>query len=232
MSIKFIANKRIKVEKVKTAKKRRISSTNWLKRQLNDPFVIEAKHQGYRSRAAFKILEIDEKFKIFKKGQKVLDLGSAPGGWSQVIVNKVGRGNILAVDLLQMDNLPGVEFIQYDVLATDAEKIILEKINNEKYDVVMSDMAANTTGNRKVDHLKTLCLIENAFEFSLKILKDGGSFIGKVFQGGLEKDLFDKFKFHFKIVKHFKPVSSRKESVEMYIVAAGFRRIVNLEDKN
>jgi 23S rRNA (uridine2552-2'-O)-methyltransferase len=222
-SLTNIANKRTAVKKVLTAKGRRISSTNWLKRQLNDPFTAEAKQRGYRSRAAFKILEIDEKFKIFKKGQKILDLGSAPGGWSQVVVEKVGKNNVLALDILQMDTIDGVDFVQQDFTKEGAESIILEKLNGKKCDVVLSDMAANTTGDKRTDHLRTLDLLEKAFDFSLKVLNRDGVFVGKVFQGGLEKKLFDRFKKNFASVKHFKPISSRKESVEMYIVALEFR---------
>jgi 23S rRNA (uridine2552-2'-O)-methyltransferase len=221
--IKNIVNKRAKVEKVKTARHRRLSSTNWLRRQLNDPFAREAQACGYRSRAAFKILEIDEKFKIFRKDQRVVDLGSAPGGWSQVIVKKVGNGNVLAVDLLEMDEVQGVKFFQRDFLKDGMEDLVFECFGGKKCDVVVSDMAANTTGDRKTDHIRTLNLLENAFEYSLKILKNVGAFVGKAFQGGLEKDLFEKIRKNFAIVRHFKPVSSRKESVEMYLVALGFR---------
>ena len=217
-------NKRFKAERVKTAKHRKISSTRWLQRQLNDPFVLEAKNRGFRSRACFKIMEIDEKFKIFKKGYKVLDLGSAPGGWSQVAVEKVGYGNVLSVDILPMDSINGVKFIQQDFLAPEAEGIILNAIGGEKYDVVMSDMAANTTGDRKLDHLRTINLAENALFFAKKVLKDGGSFVAKIFQGGTEKELLDELKKSFRIVKHFKPESSRKDSVEMYVVALGFKK--------
>ena len=208
---------------IKTARRRKVSSTRWLERQLNDPFVALAKQKGYRSRASFKILEIDDKFKIFKKGYKVLDLGSAPGGWSQVVSSKVGKDNILAVDILDMQPLSGVKFIQQDFLAPEAEKRILAEIGGEKYDVVMSDMAANTTGNKDVDHIRTSALVEEAFNFSLKVLKDGGSFIAKVFQGGTEPQLFKEMKQKFKSVKHFKPESSRKESVEMYVIAQGYK---------
>lgn len=208
---------------IKTAKGRKVSSTRWLERQLNDPFVALAKQKGYRSRASFKIMEIDDKFKIFKKGYKVLDLGSAPGGWSQVVSSKVGRDNILAVDILNMQQLSGVKFIQQDFLAPEAEKRILDEMDGEKYDVVMSDMAANTTGNKDIDHIRTSALVEEAFNFSLKVLKEGGSFIAKVFQGGTEPQLFKQMKQKFKTVKHFKPESSRKESVEMYVIAQGYR---------
>ncbi|HSQ97694.1 MAG TPA: RlmE family RNA methyltransferase [Rickettsiales bacterium] len=208
---------------IKTAKRRKASSTRWLERQLNDPYVTLAKQKGYRCRAAFKILEIDEKFKIFKKGQKVLDLGCAPGGWSQVVCNKVGANNILALDILPVQSITGVKTIQQDFLEKDAEKIILKEMKGEKYDVVMSDMAANTTGNKNIDHIRTSALVEEAFNFSLKILKKGGTFIAKVFQGGTEPELFQKMKENFTKVKHFKPNSSRKESVEMYVIAQGFK---------
>lgn len=218
-------NKRYKTERVKTAKNRKISSTRWLQRQLNDPFVLEAKNRGYRSRASFKIIEINDKFKIFKKGYKVLDLGSAPGGWSQIAVDKVGYNNVLAVDILNMDPISGVKFIQQDFLAPEAENRILKEMNGEKYDVVMSDMAANTTGDKKLDHLRTMNLVESALFFAKKVLKENGVFVAKVFQGGTEKELLDDLNKSFKTVKHFKPESSRKDSVEMYVVALGFKGI-------
>lgn len=218
-------NKRYKTERVKTAKNRKISSTRWLQRQLNDPFVLEAKNRGYRSRASFKIIEINDKFKIFKKGYKVLDLGSAPGGWSQIAVDKVGYGNVLAVDILNMDPINGVKFIQQDFLAPEAENRILKEMNNEKYDVVISDMAANTTGDKKLDHLRTMNLVESALFFAKKVLKENGNFVAKVFQGGTEKDLLNELNKSFNVVKHFKPESSRKDSVEMYVVALGFKTI-------
>ena len=221
--MKKLLIKRTKTEKVKTAKNRKISSTKWLQRQLNDPYVILAKDNGYRCRAAFKILEIDDKFKIFKKGLKVLDLGSAPGGWSQVVVKKVGKNNVIAVDILDMDLIPGVKFIKQDFLADNATDIIKKESNFSKFDVVMSDMAANTTGDKKTDHIRTLNLVEQALDFSLTILKPNGVFISKVFQGGTEKSLFDKLKNNFSVVKHFKPKSSRQDSVEMYVVAMGFK---------
>lgn len=208
---------------IKTAKRRKASSVKWLERQLNDPYVALAKQKGYRCRAAFKIIEIDEKFKIFKKGQKVLDLGCAPGGWSQVISSKVGTNNILALDILPVQPLAGVKTIQQDFLEKDAEKIILKEMKGEKYDVVMSDMAANTTGNKSIDHIRTSALVEEAFNFSLKILKTGGTFIAKVFQGGTEPELFQRMKENFTKVRHFKPNSSRKESVEMYVIAQGLK---------
>jgi 23S rRNA (uridine2552-2'-O)-methyltransferase len=210
-------------ERIKTAKKRTKSSTKWIKRQINDPYVSLSKEMGYRSRAAFKVIEIDKKYKIFKKGQKVVDLGSAPGGWSQVIVDKVGKGNVLALDLLNMPEIEGVKFVQQDFLADDAVKNTFDTMGWDKCDVVVSDLAANTTGDRRTDHTRTMILLEEAVDFAIKFLKEGGSFIGKVFMGGAEKELFDKLRKNFKIVKHFKPESSRKDSIEMYIVATGFK---------
>lgn len=220
--------KRSKTERVRTAKNRKISSTRWLQRQLNDPFVISAKENGYRCRAAFKILEINDKFKIFKKGHKVLDLGSAPGGWSQVIVEKVGINNIVAVDILDMNPIFGVKFIKQDFLANNAKNIIMKNSDINKFDVVMSDMAANTTGDKKTDHIRTLNLVEEALGFSITVLKPNGTFISKIFQGGAEKELLDKLKENFSIVKHFKPKSSRQNSVEMYLIAMGFRGDYNI----
>lgn len=221
-----IANitQRFKVERVKKARKLKKSSVQWLNRQLNDPYVREAQERGYRSRASFKILEINEKFKLFKKGNKVLDLGSAPGGWSQMLVDIVGENNILAVDILPMEEIAGVKFIQKDFLAEDATKVILEQMNGQKYDAVISDMAANTTGDKKTDHLRTSLLVESALDFALTVLKEGGCFVAKVFQGGVEKEIFDKLRQHFEIVKHFKPNSSRKDSVEIYVVAMNFKK--------
>ncbi len=226
----IIGNFKQPKKNIKTARGRKVSSTRWLERQINDPYVALAKQKGYRSRASFKILEINDKFKIFKKGNKVLDLGSAPGGWSQVISEKVGKDNILAVDILDMQQLPGVKFIQQDFLAPEAEKRIMDEIGGEKYDVVMSDMAANTTGNKDIDHIRTSALVEEAFNFSLKVLKENGTFIAKVFQGGTEPKLFSEMKQKFKNVKHFKPNSSRKESVEMYVIAQGYKPTANQQD--
>jgi len=222
MSIKT-SGRRYKTEKVKTAKFKKTSSTKWLQRQINDPYVQQAKEKGYRCRAVFKILEIDNKFKIFKQGQKVLDLGSAPGGWSQVIVEKVGKNNIIATDILEMKPISGVIFLQQDFLAKDATKNLLQVIKNEKYDIVMSDLAANTTGDKKTDHIRTTILLDEALNFALTVLKPKGVFIGKIFQGGTEPELFNKLKQNFKTVKHFKPESSRKDSVEMYVVAMNFK---------
>lgn len=224
---------RNKFTRVKTAKRRNKSSMAWLKRQINDPFVKQAQEQGLRSRAAFKILEIDEKFKIFKKGKIVLDLGAAPGGWSQVVVDKVGRGKVFAIDILEMEHIEGVEFLQQDFLADNAIENITNLVNKNqipnsdkeirKVDVVMSDMAANTCGDAKTDHLRIVALLEEALDFSRQILAQDGIFVGKIFQGGAGGELLQKFKQYFAAVKHFKPDSSRKESAENYIVATGFK---------
>jgi 23S rRNA (uridine2552-2'-O)-methyltransferase len=218
---------------LKKAKRLKKSSQKWLLRQINDPFVERAKRDGWRSRAAFKIIEVDEKFKIFKKGKIVVDLGAAPGGWSQYAVTKVGDGNVIAIDLLPIDGLPGVVFFQQDFLAEDAaEKLCAElaKIpynKSTKCDIVMSDMAANTTGDHSTDHFRIIALLEEALEFAVKILRENGVFIGKVFQGGSSDEIVKKLRQHFAQVKYFKPDSSRKDSSETYLVATGFKSQVS-----
>lgn len=214
-------SKKIRV-KVKTAKYRKISSTRWLDRQLNDVYVQKSKELGYRSRATFKILEIDNKFHIFKTGMKVVDIGSAPGGWSDVIVKKVGKNNVVAIDILKMDEIEGVKFKQIDFNDESAKDFITESLHG-KADVVMSDIAPNTTGNVSLDHLQIMALVEQAFNFAITILKQNGTFIAKVRQGGTENQLLTEIKQNFKIVKHFKPESSRKESSETYLIAMGFK---------
>ncbi len=217
---------------VKKAKRMKKSSHRWLLRQINDPFVEKAKNQGWRCRAAFKIIEIDEKFKLFKKGKIVVDLGAAPGGWSQYVVTKVGEENVVALDLLEIDPIPGVKFFQQDFLSPDApEKIInfLKTIPHNKIglcDIVLSDMAANTIGDAGTDHLRIMALLEEALILSTKILKNNGSFVGKIFQGGSSDEIVKKLREHFSIVKYFKPDSSRKDSSETYLVALGFKKVV------
>jgi len=213
-----VRSKRINV---KTAKGRKPSSTRWLARQLNDNFVVQAKKEGYRSRAAYKLIEINEKFKILKKGMNILDLGAAPGGWSQV-ASKITSGNILAVDLLEIEPLPGVKTMIKDFYDADAAQIIVEALGG-KVDIVMSDMAANTTGHADTDHLRIMILCEKAAELSFEILKPQGCFIAKIFKGGTENSLLVLIKQKFSKVKHFKPKSSRQESSEEYLVATGFR---------
>lgn len=219
-------NNRGKFVKVKTARGRKNSSTKWLQRQLNDPYVEAARNEGYKSRAAFKIIEINDKFQILKKGSKVLDLGAAPGGWSQVAAQITNsnpeKPSILAIDLLEMDQLPGVISMQKDFLDEDAKDVIINTIG-DKLDVVMSDMAANTTGHSKTDHIRIMELCEKAALFSFEVLKPGGVFIAKIFKGGTEDHLLSQIKQKFSKVKHFKPKSSRPESSEEYLVATGFK---------
>lgn len=208
---------------VKTAKRRKTSSNQWLKRQLNDPYVSKAKIEGYRSRSAYKLLEIHEKFNLLKPGMKIVDLGAAPGGWSQVAsriikVSESHLSKIVAIDLLEVEPIIGVHILQKDFYDLDAEKMIIEALGAPA-DLIMSDMAANTTGHATTDHIRTLALCEQALEFALKILNPGGSFIAKIFRGGTENALLTKVKLNFQIVKHFKPSSSRKESTEVYLVA-------------
>lgn len=208
--------------KVKTAKYRSKSSTKWLQRQLNDPFVKKAHEMGYRSRATFKIIEIDDKFHIFKHGFKVADIGSAPGGWSEIAVKKVGKGNVASIDILDMKPIDGVHFKQVDFNLEEAKTFLFDALNG-KADVVISDIAPNTTGNQVVDHLQIMALVEQAYNFAIQVLKIGGTFVAKVRQGGTESSLLLEMKKHFSLIKHFKPNSSRKESPETYVVAKGFK---------
>lgn len=208
--------------KVKTAKYRSKSSTKWLQRQLNDPFVKKAHELGYRSRATFKIIEIDDKFHLFKNGKKVADIGSAPGGWSDIAVKRVGKGNVAAIDILEMKPIDGVKFKQVDFNLDEAKEFLIQALNG-KADVVISDIAPNTTGNQSVDHLQIMALVEQAYYFAIEVLKTGGSFVAKVRQGGTEATLLSEMKKHFSTVKHFKPNSSRKESAETYVIAQGFK---------
>jgi 23S rRNA (uridine2552-2'-O)-methyltransferase len=210
---------------VKTSKRRKTSSNKWLQRQLNDSYVARSKIDGYRSRAAYKIIEIHEKFNILQKGINVVDLGAAPGGWSQVAAKIIhsdstdAKNKLVAIDLLQMEEIPGVTFIQKDFFDEDTEQLIKEQLGGELADVVLSDMAANTTGHSSTDHLRIIKLCEDALDFSLQILKPGGHFVAKIFRGGTENTLLNKVKQNFKKVKHFKPDSSRKESSEFYLIA-------------
>jgi 23S rRNA (uridine2552-2'-O)-methyltransferase len=207
--------------RVKSAKGRGVSSTRWLERQLNDPYVREAKTRGFRSRAAFKLSELEHKFHFLRKGATVLDLGAAPGGWSQVAAEAVApSGRVVAIDLLPIDPIAGVEILQGDMRESADE---IETVLGGKADVVLSDMAAPTTGHRATDHLRTTALFEAAIELAEQVLKPGGSFVGKVFRGGATGDLLKRVKRHFREVKHVKPPASRAESVELYLVALGFR---------
>jgi 23S rRNA (uridine2552-2'-O)-methyltransferase len=218
-----------KFQQLKKSKKFSKSSKKWLLRQVNDQFVERAKIEGWRSRSTFKIIEIDEKFKIFKKHKIVVDLGCAPGGWSQYCVGKVGEGNIVGIDLLPVSPIVGVNFIQLDFLTEEApQKIIeeLKKINHNKNglcDIVLSDMAANTTGDQNTDHLRIIGLLEEALNLAQKILKEDGCFVGKIFQGGNSEEILELLRQNFLTVKYFKPESSRKDSSETYLVARGFK---------
>jgi 23S rRNA (uridine2552-2'-O)-methyltransferase len=211
---------------LRTASGRSVSSQRWLKRQIDDPYVRRAKSEGYRSRAAYKLIEIDDKHHILKPGQKVLDLGAAPGGWSQVAAQRVkaeqGGGRVVAIDLLEVDPIPGVEFAQLDFLADDAPEKLRTMLGG-KADVVICDMAANTIGHRKTDHLKIVALVEAAAEFASDVLAPGGAFLAKVIQGGTEGELLKTLKRDFVSVKHVKPPASRADSAELYMLATGFR---------
>lgn len=219
---------RIKHTKV-TKGSRSISSRRWLERQLNDEFVQQARDDGFRSRAAYKITEIDEKFKIFKNANVIIDLGAAPGGWSQVAAKRTNKNAIIiAVDLLLFDPITGVTNHQMDFTHPNAQDeiiAILQEHNTDhlKVDIVMSDMAANTTGHKQTDHLRIVDLCERSYYFAKKILRPGGTFIAKIFRGGAENELLNQIKQDFDIVKHFKPKSSRAESTEMYLVAKKFK---------
>jgi len=209
--------------KVKTAKRRDASSTRWLERQLNDPYVRDAKVKGYRSRAAFKLVELDRKFHFLKSGARVLDLGAAPGGWSQVAAARIGAsGRVVAADILPMEPIAGVEILEADLLDAETPSKLIAALGGEA-DVVLSDMAAPTTGHRPTDHLRTLALLEAALSLAEDVLKPGGTFVGKVFQGGASDELLARIKKSFRDVKHVKPPASRAESVELYLVATGFK---------
>jgi 23S rRNA (uridine2552-2'-O)-methyltransferase len=206
--------------KVKKDRGRTASSRKWLQRQLNDPYVAAARSAGYRSRAAFKLVELDEKFRFLKKGARVLDLGSAPGGWSQVAAAK--GATIVAADVLAMDEIPGVTFFQADLTDADVPARLKDALGGPA-DVVMTDMAAPTTGHRATEHIRTIALVEIALEVAEDTLKPGGAFVGKVFQGGSSNGLLARLKKSFREVRHVKPPASRAESVELYVVALGFK---------
>jgi len=210
--------------RVKTARGRSVSSQNWLKRQLNDPYVQRAKDEGYRSRAAFKLLELDRQFHLLKKGARVVDLGAAPGGWTQVAAAKVGKtGKVIGIDITPVEPIPGAEIIAMDFLDDEAPDRLKEMLDGEA-DLVMSDMAAPATGHKPTDHLKIMALCEAALMFAREVLKPGGAFVAKVLQGGTERSLLEEMKRSFARVAHAKPPSSRADSAEMYVVATGFRR--------
>jgi 23S rRNA (uridine2552-2'-O)-methyltransferase len=202
---------------------RSLSSRQWLERQLNDPYVRRSKSEGYRSRAAYKLAEIDDKAKFLKRGARVVDLGAAPGGWSQVAAERVGKeGRVVAVDLLEMPPIPSVEFLCLDFLDARAPAELKAKLGAVA-DVVLCDMAANTTGHRRTDHLRIMGLVETAAEFAREVLAPGGAFLAKVIQGGTEGELLASLKRDFASVKHVKPPASRAASAELYVLATGFR---------
>jgi len=224
MTKKTGGSRQLKV-RVKTAGKRTLSSKLWLERQLNDPYVARARREGFRSRAAYKLMEIDDKVHVLSKGARVVDFGAAPGGWSQVAAARVGapdKGRVVGIDLLPMEPIAGVDFMQLDFLAHDAPEKLKAMLGG-KADVVLSDMAANATGHARTDHLKIMALVELAFEFAREVLAPGGAFIAKVLQGGTEATLLAALKRDFKSVKHIKPPASRADSAELYLVATGFR---------
>src|SRR5215813_6287614 len=212
--------------RVKRAKGRSVSSKLWLERQLNDPYVARARREGFRSRAAFKLMEIDDKHHVLKSGARVLDLGAAPGGWSQVAAKRVGaadgRGRVVGIDILPMDPVPGVDFATIDFLDPAAPDRIKAMLGGHA-DVVLSDMAANATGHRGTDHLKIMALVEVAADFAREVLTPGGAFLAKVLQGGTESKLLADLKRDFASVKHVKPGASRADSAELYVLATGFR---------
>jgi 23S rRNA (uridine2552-2'-O)-methyltransferase len=212
--------------RLKSQKNRSQSSRRWLERQLNDPYVARAKREGFRGRAAFKLIEIDDKHRLLRKGARVVDLGAAPGGWSQVAARRVGAreggGRVVAIDILPMAPVAGVEFLQLDFLDPHAPAAIEAALDGSA-DVVLSDMAANATGHRKTDHLKIMALAEAAADFAREVLSLGGAFLCKVLQGGTEATLLAALKRDFASVKHVKPQSSRSDSAELYLLATGFR---------
>ncbi len=217
-------------ERVKTAKGRKISSSRWLERQLNDPYVAAAKRDGMRSRAAYKLTEIDDVHGFLRPGAKVVDLGAAPGSWSQVAAERVealnGKGDVVAIDILEMDPLPGVTIFKLD-FEDDSAPDTIQSALGDSADVVLSDMAPGATGHKRTDHLRIIGLTELALDFAMTILVPGGTFLAKVWQGGSEKELLQTMKRSFETVRHIKPKASRKDSSELYVLATGFR---GLED--
>ena len=216
--------------RVKSARKRTLSSTLWLERQLNDPYVAQAKREGWRSRAAYKLIEMDERYHLLKPGMRIVDLGAAPGGWAQYAARKVradegqgrDKGRVIGIDLLDVDPISGVEFTIMDFLAEDAPSRLTDMLGC-RADAVMSDMAANATGHRQTDHLKIVALAELAADFACEVLAPGGFFVAKVLQGGTEGQLLARLKRDFAAVRHVKPAASRKDSAELYVLATGFR---------
>jgi len=212
--------------RVKTAARRKPSSTQWLERQLNDPYVSEARRLGYRSRAAFKLIQLDERFHLLRRGARVVDLGAAPGGWLQVAASRIkaaaGEGRLVGIDYLPIDPVPGAHLLQLDFLGDSAPQRLREALGGPA-DLVLSDMAAPTTGHAATDHLRIMALAEAAYAFAQEVLASGGSFVAKVLQGGTERELLDLLKRDFAAVRHAKPAASRADSAEIYVIAQGFR---------
>ena len=213
--------------RLRTAKGRKLASTRWLTRQLNDPYVEEAKRRGYRSRAAFKLSEIDDKYHLLRPGMSVVDLGAAPGGWSQVAAQRIkvmtGKGTVIAVDVVEMEPISGVTALKLDLTDPDAADRLDEALNGKKADLVMSDMHAPATGHKQTNHLRIMGLVEGALDVAEDVLAPGGTFLAKVLQGGAGKELMARLNSSFAKVRHVKPKASRAESAEMYVLATGFR---------
>ena len=209
-------------QRVRTGRGRTVSSNRWLERQLNDPYVRRAKAENYRSRAAYKLLELDERFGLLKGVKAVIDLGIAPGGWSQVVSRKIPGARIAGIDLLPTDPIDGVTILQMDFMDDDAPARLQEALGGPP-DLILSDMAANTVGHSRTDHLRTMGLVEAGLEFAVETLRPGGAFVAKVLAGGADSNLVAELKRHFTTVKHAKPPASRKESSEWYVVAQGFK---------
>ena len=227
---KRIKTDRAPAERVKTAKGRTVSSTRWLQRQLNDPYIQKSQIDGYRSRAAYKIKEIDDKLEFFKPGITVVDLGAAPGGWAQVALERRVK-KVIGMDLLPIDPLSGAIFFEMDFTSDEALISLDQALDGAKPDIVMSDLAPNTIGHKQTDHLRIMALVELAYDFAIKTLKPDGIFIAKVFQGGAQSDLVGQAKRDFKTVRHIKPPSSRQDSSETFFIATGFRKELFLNKK-
>ncbi len=219
-------------QRLKTAKGRKVSSTRWLERQLNDPYVKRAKAEGYRSRAAYKLLELDEKFGLLKGLKAVVDLGIAPGGWSQVVRRRSPQAAVAGIDLLPTDPIDGVAILQMDFMDEEAPARLKEALGVDHADLVMSDMAANTVGHPQTDHLRTMALVEAGMEFATEVLRPGGAYVAKVLAGGADNNLVAALKRHFTTVKHAKPPASRKDSSEWYVIAQGFKGRSKLENED
>jgi 23S rRNA (uridine2552-2'-O)-methyltransferase len=209
-------------QRVKTAKGRKVGSTKWLERQLNDPYVKRAKAEGYRSRASYKIIELDERFHFLKGAKRVIDLGIAPGGWSQVVKQRLPQAVVVGIDLLETDPIEGVEILHLDFMDEKAPGLLRDALGGPA-DLVLSDMAANTVGHPQTDHLRTMALVEAALLFATEVLRPGGAFVAKVLAGGADNNLVAELKRNFTAVKHAKPPASRKGSSEWYVVAQGFK---------